>query len=370
MTEPLHRATAAAVLTAGLAGPALAGTAHDLGAGGSFTFYGQLTPTYQSFDDGVNSSNELVDNVHSNSRIGFYLRQPFGQSKFQFRFETALGLKASSSVSQTSTPKAFKWDRTKLRHVDFSLAGNYGKISVGQGSMASDGIGTSDLSGTTVALSQSSPVDGAGSYQLTTTGGALSGIKISSAFANFDGGRKGRIRYDSPSFNGLVVSASYGTEILKSNVDDEYYDVTLRYNRELGDLDVTGALGVAWTDKKAGTDTRDTVASLSVAHASGLNGTLSFGDRDISGNYTYAKIGYKAKLLSVGATAVALDYYSGSGLVSVGSDSQSWGLGVVQKFDDHNVEAYASYRDFSFSDTSGTAYNDANLVLIGARWKF
>lgn len=370
MTDFPRNAALAVLLAAGAATPALAGPTYENASGGSFTFYGQFTPTYQSFDDGVNSSNELVDNVHSNSRVGFYLRQPIGQSKFQFQFETALGFKASSSVSQTSTPKTFKWDRTRLRHVDFSLAGNYGKISLGQGSMASDGIGTRDLSGTTLALSQSSPVDGAGSYQLTTTGGALSGIKIKDAFANFDGGRKGRVRYDSPSFNGLVVSGSYGTEILKSNVDDEYYDLTLRYDRELGDYGVTGALGVAWTNKTVGTDTRDTVASLSIQHASGLNGTVTFGDRDTTGNYAYAKIGYKAKLLSVGSTAVALDYYSGNDLVSNGSDSESWGVGVVQKFDDYNVEAYASYRDFSFSDTSGTAYNDANLVLVGARWKF
>ncbi|TDK49814.1 porin [Antarcticimicrobium luteum] len=369
MTEILRATAAAALMAAGAVGPALAGPTYENASGGSFTFYGQFNPSYLSVDDGVNSHNEIVDNVNSNSRVGFYLRQPVGASKFQFRFETGFGFKSSSAVGQTSTPKNVNWDRTDLRHVDFSLSGAYGTISAGQGSMASDGIGTSDLSGTTVVMGESIVYAGGG-YQLTTSAGALSGIKLSDAFASFDGGRKGRIRYDSPDWNGFVLSTSYGTEVLKAGVDDDYYDVTLRYGKDFGDLKLESALGVAWTDKATGTDTRDTVASVALEHTSGLNGVLSYGARDTSGDYYYAKLGYKMNVLSIGATAVSADYYSGDDLVSAGSDSESWGVGVVQKIDAYNVEAYASYRDLSFSDTSGTTYNDASAVLFGARWKF
>lgn len=369
MSDILRNGISAALLAAGVASPALAGPTYENASGGSFTFYGQFNPTYLSVDDGVTSHDELVDNVNSNSRVGFYLRQPFGASKFQFHFETAFGLKASSAVGQGKDPKNLDWDRTKLRHVDFSLAGRYGKISAGQGSMASDGIGTNDLSGTTLVLGQS-VVDAGGGYQLTTTGGALSGIKLSDAFVSYDGGRKGRIRYDTPDWNGLVLSASYGNEILKDGVDDDYYDLTLRYNKDFGSFKLASALGVAWTESTSSADTRDTVASVAVEHDSGLNGVLSYGNRDTSGDYYYAKLGYKMKVFAVGATAVSVDYYNGDDLVSTGSDSKAWGVGVVQKFDDLNVEAYASYRDFSFSDTSGTSYNDASAVLFGARWKF
>jgi len=369
MTASFRTGLSAAALAVGLTGPALAGPTYENASGGTFTFYGQFDPTWMSFDDGVNTYNDLVDNTNSNSRLGFYLRQPFGAYKFQFQFETALGLKSSASVTQGSEPKDLKWDRTKLRHVDFSLAGDFGKVSVGQGSMASDGASGSDLSGTTLVVSQSL-VDAAGAYQLTTSTGALSGITLNDAFANFDGGRKGRIRYDTPSLSGFVLSASYGTEILKSNVDDDYYDVAVRYKNKFGDYNLESSMAVAWTDRTSAADFRDTIASVSLEHASGLNGTLSYGDRDTTGNYYYAKLGYQAKFFSVGTTSMSVDYYSGSDLISSGSESESWGVGVVQKFDRYHVEAYASYRDYSFSDNSGTAYNDANLVLVGARWKF
>ncbi|GHG79712.1 porin [Pseudodonghicola xiamenensis] len=369
MSDYFRAGLSAVALAAGLAGPALAGPTYENASGGTFTFYGQFDPTWMSFDDGVNSYNDLADNTNSNSRVGFYVRQPFGAYKFQFHFETALGLKSSAAVNQTTEPKDMKWDRTRLRHVDFSLAGDFGKVSAGQGSMASDGAAGSDLSGTTLVVSQSL-IDAAGAYQLTTSGGALSGIKLEDAFANFDGGRKGRIRYDTPSLNGFVLSAAYGTEILKSNVDDDYYDIAVRYNNKFGDYELASSLAVAWTDRDSADDIRDTVASVSVKHASGLNGTVTYGDRDTTGNYYYAKLGYEARFFSVGTTSMAVDYYSGDDLISSGSESESWGVGVVQKFDNYNVEAYASYRDYSFSDNSGTSYNDANLVLVGARWKF
>lgn len=369
MTAFLRNTTAAAVLAAGAASPALAGPTYENGSGGSFTFYGQFSPTFQSVDDGLNSYNELADNVHSNSRVGFYLRQPIGAMKFQFRFETALGLRANNKISQTGTPDAFDWDRSNLRHVDFSLSGDFGKLSLGQGSMASDGVANSDLSGTSVALWQSVQ-DHAASYQFTTTGGALSGIDVGDAFPNFDGGRLGRVRYDSPDLNGFTVSASWGTQILKTGNDDEAYDITLRYNRELGDFDVTSALGVVWTDKVTGTDTRDAIASVSLLHSSGINGTLAYGDRDTTGDYIYAKLGYKANWFAIGSTALAVDYVSGDDLVTPGSNSEGFGVGVVQKIDAANMETYVSYRNYSFDDTTPTSYNDVSAVLFGARWKF
>lgn len=369
MSDSLRSGLSAALLAAGLASPALAGPTYENASGGSFTFYGQFNPTYQSVDDGVRNYDGLADNVHSNSRVGFYLRQPIGAAKFQFQFETALGFRATDKMSQTGGPNWMDWDRTKLRHVDFSLAGAFGKISAGQGSMASDNAAQVDLSGTKVALWQSVK-DHAAGYQFTTAGGALSGIKVGDAFPNFDGGRLGRIRYDSPDLSGFTLSASYGTEILKANNDDDAYDVTVRYKNKLGDFNLESALGVVWNDKATGTDTRDTIGSLSVLHSSGLNGTIAFGDRDTTGNYVYAKLGYKAKLFSIGSTAVAVDYVSGDDLVSAGSSSEGFGLAVVQKIDAANLETYVSYRNYSFDDATPTAYNDVSAVLFGARWKF
>ncbi|MDF1716445.1 MAG: porin [Antarcticimicrobium sp.] len=369
MSNLLLKTLSLTAATAVLGSPALAGPTYESANGGSFTFYGHLSPSYLSVDDGVNSYNEGADNSGSPSRIGFYLRQPFGPSKFQFNFETSFALRGTGSLDQGAAPNWVDWDRSDIRKIDFSLSGTYGTFSIGQGSMASDGLTGADQSGTGLSATVATE-DLASSFQFTTTAGALSGIEVGDAFNSLDGGRLGRVRYDSPSFNGFTFSASYGTDILKTGNDDKAYDVTLRYGKALGEFDLDGALGVVWTDKATGTDTRDTVASFSALHSSGLNGTVGYGDRDTSGNYAYVKLGYKADLFAIGSTAVSLDFYSGDDLVTPGSESESYGLAVVQNIDRLNMETYLGYREYSYEDTSATAYNDLTAVIFGARWKF
>ncbi|TDE40299.1 porin [Antarcticimicrobium sediminis] len=369
MSKLLLKTLSLTAATAALVSPALAGPTYENANGGSFTFYGHLDPSFLSVDDGVNTTSDLADNSSSNSRIGFYLRQPIGQSKFQFQFETALGLRGSADISQTNDLNAMDWDRTDIRKIDFSIAGSYGKFSFGQGSMASDGVAFTDLSGTGLPTT-ASVEDLASSFELTTTAGALSGISIGDAFPTFDGARLGRVRYDSMSLNGFTLSTSYGTNILTEGNDDEAYDVTVRYQNQFGDYNFDSALGVIWTDKATGADTRDISTSFSVMHSSGLNGAISYGDRDTGGNYGYIKLGYTANLFAIGSTAVSVDYYTGDDLVSVGSESESFGIGLVQNIDSANVETYLGYREYSYEDTSATTYNDLSALIFGARWSF
>jgi len=237
--------------------------------------------------------------------------------------------------------------------------------------MASDGLAESDLSGTGV-IQTSSIADSAGGFLFRTSTGTLSGVSIGSAFRSLDGGRLGRVRYDTPEFSGFTVSASYGEEILRSNSDREAYDVAVRYtNDDLGDFTINGALGAVWNENGPGTKTRDIVASFAALHEpSGVSFAVAGGDRDTGGDYAFAKLGYTANFLSVGATSFAIDYYDGSDMVTSGDSAESWGIAAVQNFDNLNLETYVAYRDYSYSDTSATSYQDSSSVMAGARWKF
>lgn len=370
-TKLFAAGTSALALTALLAAPAVAGPTYSSANGGTFTWYGQLNPTFQSYDDGAEDFSRLLDNGNSGSRIGFTLAQPFGENTLKFRFETSLSLRSSDGVNQNDTGDITNWTRSDLRHVDLSWeTARYGTFSFGQGSMAADGATGIDLSGTGVAAN-ASVADAAGGYFLRTSTGALSGIEIGDVFATFDGSRRGRIRYDSPEFAGFTVSASYGEDILSSNADTEQYDIALNYaNSDLGDFTVEGALAVNWTDK-SGAETRDTIASAAVLHEpTGLSLSVAGGDRDTGGNYGYVKIGYSANLLPVGKTSFSVDYYDGSDLVSTNDSAESFGVAAVQKFDKQNLEAYIAYREYSYDDTSATTYQDGSAILAGARWKF
>lgn len=357
-----------AVLVAVAGAPALAEFKYDNSSGGSVRLYGQFDPAYLSFDDGVSTTSEIVDNTNSNSRVGLDLHQPFGANTFRFNFETALGLRASAGVSQTNTPSGLDWERTNIRKVDFSFeTASYGTFSAGQGSMATDGAAESDFSGTTLVTYSSIP-DTAESFQFRTSAGALSGITIGDNFSNFDGGRRGRVRYDSPTFSGFTVSAAWGTEILAENNDDDFMDIALRYAGEFGSIKLQSAVGFSRRDS-GGTDRDDTIGSISMLHASGFNATLALGDREGAGDYRYSKLGYIGNWLSVGSTALSVDYYDGSDTISSGSSSESVGIGVVQKIDSANLEVYLGYRTYELSEST-QSYQDASSILFGTRLKF
>ena len=366
----MNRTTPAliAVLLASTAGSALAEFRYDLDGGGSVLLYGQFDPAYLIFDDGVDSYGNLVDNVNSNSRFGLDFTQQYGENTFRFNFESAFGFRGSAGVSQVFKVDEFDWDRTNIRKVDFSLkTPMYGTFYVGQGSMATDGVAESDLSGTTL-VTYSSISDTAGAFLFRTSAGALSAVTIGAVFSDLDGGRRGRIRYDTPSFAGFTLSVAYGEEILNSNVNATFSDIALKYSETLGDYKVQAGIGYSYRDGDT-FDQEDTFGSVSVLHSSGFNGTLAAGSRDGGGNYGYAKLGYIGNWLAAGSTAISVDYYDGSDFLVSGSSSESFGFGAVQKIDRLNLEAYLGYRTYAYSQV-GASFKDADSILFGARFKF
>ena len=357
---------AAALATAAV--PAAAEYKFENGSGGSLKFYGQFSPAYTSVDDGVSSTSTVVDNAHSGSRVGVKYSQPIGQDTFTFTFETALGLRSSAGVSQTFTPKGAEWERTNLRKIDFGYqSARYGNFSIGQGSMATDGIAEADFGGTGMAL-YNGIGDVAGAFAFRTSAGALSTVTIGDVTPSLDGGRRGRVRYDTPDFNGFTLSVAAGTDVLNQNNSDDYYDVALRYASEFGTAKVNAGVGFSRRDRN-GVDRDDTSGSVAVLLDNGLNFAVAAGSRDGSGDYAYGKVGYNANLISAGQTAFAVDYYQGNDFNTVGSESKSYGVAVQQKIDSLNTEVYLAYRTYELTETA-TSYNDIDSVLFGARWKF
>lgn len=342
---------------------------YDTGNGGSILVYGQFDPAYLSFDDGVSTASEIVDNTNSNSRVGLWYRNPTDTGEFAINLETSFGLRPSALVTQGRTPDGIDWRRTNIRKVEAIWKNDrYGTFYLGQGSMSSDGASSKDLSGTSLVLYNSIP-DTAGAFRFRTTAGALSTKTIAQAFGSFDGGRKVRVRYDTPSYGGVRLSVSYGEEVLAKNVDQNVADIGLLYSGQVGSVTMVGGLAYSRVEFGTGVKRHDTVGSFSLLHDTGFNVTVAAGNRQETGTYVYGKLGCKASWFSVGSTALAVDYYSGRDKTSVGSESDSVGIGVVQSFDKARIEAYLGYREYSLTETAAT-YRDASSVMFGARWKF
>ncbi len=331
-------------------------------------FYGQLNLGVINVDNGASDETSFTDNDNSNSRVGAIFRQDLANGgQFRFHFETALGLTGSSSISGSDDSLDGDFTRRDLRKLELIYqTAKIGTFSFGQGSIATDGTAEADFSGTSV-IAYSSLQDQAGSQEFQLANGTGSGTRIGNAFSAFDGSRRFRIRYDTPTYKGFGLAISAGEEVLARGNDGEFYDIGLTYNRDFGDYKVAGRFGHSIRDS----DEAFTLGSAAVLHEpTGLSFALAAGQaRESDANYVYAKAGLQRDWISLGRTHLSLDYYNGEDFAFADSESESVGLAIVQKVDAYNVELYASYRTYDF-DGGGASNQDVDVTFVGARWKF
>lgn len=340
----------------------------------TFDFYGQLNFGLFSVDDGTESETFVTDNDNSNTRVGAIYSNDLGNGgTIKGHFETALGIDGSAASTMENNDSDIDLNRTELRKLEliYETAG-YGTFYGGQGSMSADGVAEADFSGTTL-VSYSSITDLAASFEFRPDGGALSGTSVRNAFDSYDGARRARVRYDTPTYNGFTGSISWGKELLVVPDKLEFTDIAVKYANDYGDYKVDGRLGYQWINATEDGDTDEEVASgsFAVLHTpTGLNFAFASGtaDEDDS-SYYYAKVGYIQNWFSLGSTALSLDIYDGSDFDTDGSDSQSFSIAAVQNIDAYNLEVYAGYRAYEF-DARGTDYEDIDVFVVGARWKF
>ncbi|MGJ8625962.1 MAG: porin [Sulfitobacter sp.] len=337
-------------------------------SGPTVDFYGQLNLGIINVDDGFGSQSAFTDNDNSNSRIGLIYKQGLANGgEFRLHFESALGLTGSSSISRGNDDFEGNFRRTDLRKFELIYqTPNIGTFSIGQGSIATDGSAEADFSGTSV-IAYSSLQDQAGSQQFRLSTGANAGTTVGNAFSAFDGSRRFRIRYDTPTYNGFGLAVSAGEEVLARGNDGEFYDIGLKYDKDYGDFKVAGRLGYSIRDSAE----ELLLGSVAVLHEpTGLNLAVAAGrQQQGDDNYVYVKGGIRRDWLSYGETALSVDYYQGDDFQTAGSESTSYGIAAVQKLDAYGVELFASYRRYEF-ENAGPQIEDIDVTFVGARWKF
>jgi hypothetical protein len=343
----------------------------NLTSGGVMTFYGQFNPVFQSFDDGEETTSGIVDNGNWNSRVGFTIVQPSGDMTLRARFETGFGFRNSAAVSQDFTPEWIDWQATSLRWFEVAGDSRFGTLSLGQGSSASDGTAGLDDSFTFHAGATDSS-DGFGAFQFRDDDGNLTGVTIGSVNNSFDGARRFRARYDTPVLGGVMLSTSYGMNILVEEDNTDYYDVAARWTGEIGDFAVRAAVGYQWLDNPDGKDTERLAGSGTVVHTpTGLNVAISAGQQIDGASYVWGRAGWRNEVFSAGATSISLDYYNGWDFLTDGAETVNYGVYGVQTFDALSIDIYGGLRKFTYDDdVTGNTYQDAYGVLTGVRFFF
>jgi len=357
-------ATVVAVLM-GMQSPALAADApNDEG----WEFYGLLNFGLMQVDDGNATETYAAENPSVPSRIG--LLRAFSaddQNTLTLQFETGLGFTDLGEVSPRNDGFEINIDRTVLRIFEVAYdSAQYGRVSLGQGSMASDGASGVDLSSTGLAIGPAIGDLGGGTEFLGSDGEG-SGVFVGDVFDDLDGPRRFRIRYDTPIWQGLRLSAAHGQEILRSGNDFHYRDVAATYSAENDVFSFEAAASYEWIDNVE----ERALASASALHkATGLNATLATGANHIGeGRYLYGKLGAKRDIWQLGTTAVAVEYYDGEDFGFAASRSDAVGLGVTQNIAALDLDIVAALRRYGLSSPASD-FEDVTVTMLGVRWRF
>jgi hypothetical protein len=291
----------------------------------------------------------------------------------------------------------------------FIKSDQLGKVSVGKQSQASDNTAILvDGSGSLVPANWVS-FDVNSFFVRNSTTGNLTTLRWGPAggcvWGDCNGAPTNSVRYDSPTFGGFSVSASWG--------EDDFWDVAARYAGEFHDFKVSVAAAYSQTNSTS-FDSPNVIQPFDsgyfqigayVEHvptglfAYGAYGHLNFfdrGDTDIDSNNTwYVKGGIRQRWNPLGHTVLYGEYEraqnnasstaflnpdgttnagdNGAGVAFAGeSEVRMWGLGAVQEIDAAAMSLWIKYRNLDL-DTSGTGAFDAdhfNEVTFGGLINF
>jgi hypothetical protein len=344
--------------------------------GSSLNLYGWINYGILSFDDGRETNTYgPIDNSNSPSRIGLAYTRPVGTWTFGARVEVQNLFYSTAFVNQVDSSADLDFRRRDIRWIEVSAtAPEVGTISVGQGSMATDGVTNLDLSGTTV-IGYSSVGDSASGQFLRFSDPERpieEAPQVGQVFRGFNGPRRVRLRYTTPEFSGFTAAAAYGRELLSNRSDlreEDLFDVSLFYAGDHGPFQLGAGGGYFWD----AFDRETLSAAVSALHEpTGLNLTFAAAESDVSDrteSYWYAKLGLRSDVFAFGTTAASIDYYAGSDFRQQGSESTSYGFALVQNVDQARSEVWLTLRRYQYDEVA-TEYQDALAFYGGLRWRF
>lgn len=324
---------------------------------------GQVNRAVMHVKDGTNSDLFHVDGDNSSTRFRFTGTQALSPStKAGVIFEVEYQSNPSNAVTFANQVASPSLDE---RHMDIFYLSSWGKASIGQGDGAANGGVETDLSGTQVAH-YAGVADIGGAFAFRTAAG-VAGPTIGQALNRQDfESRYDRVRYDSPAFGGVTLSASFGTKDTRREVT-EY---ALRYAGDGGFGRIAAALGMS--NKKlapgaAGVDDKVVGGSVSWLHPAGYNVTVGHSTRELSasrdGKFNYLKLGFKR-----GDHAVSADLGMGDDQNALGDEAKVVGVGYVYRAAKW-AELYGLVKNHSL-ERPGTAFEDIRIVMAGTRLKF
>ncbi len=355
----------------------------------SLQMYGNLNRAILIWDDGVEDDIYHVDNDHSSTKIG--IRGTGGLKPgwtVGYDIQWNVQIADTSEVDQTDfsrndSGRPVAWD---IRRAEtYVESAQFGRITTGQGSAASDGSSEVDL-----AFANYSSDTLYNTRFILRGADPVGDLRWGELGSNLDGaGRTLRIRYDSPSIYGFILSASAG--------NDDYWDVALRFSKEWNSVRFAAAVAYSEFDDDSGKSPDFDIlsGSASILHTpSGLFLSVAGARRDtdaftetvagcespqslLNGDAACSQVSYESGT-EIDLDEDLIEYFSDAGLVSAfGEDydrakQEAWfywlkggvsrdftGMGATTIFG-----AYGQYRDFAKGRLIGLEFDEVEATIV------
>lgn len=358
------------------------------------TLSGQVNRVLLLWDDGAARDAYIVDNIYSASRFNLAARTALSPD-----IATLASIEIESRQAASTTVSAGNDDgiepgiRTRYAYwgIESKAAG---RITLGQLAPLTNALVYYKLWELTAHTSPDALFNF--SFAARSENGRQTGLTWSRLASGYETLRNDYVRYDSPSFGGLVLSGDFG--------DNDAWDAGFTFDRQFGAVKIAAAYGhFEESDEVRVVDDR---ASLLMRHMpSGVYGHLAVARRrhaekgaDVS-TVLYANVGIKRPMLLDGPTLLYIeaarhaDAFAGPGVAApfglpqIGASADDdrllssavdrIGAGIMQSFAGDAVELYAMglhYRPAADigdgDDRVDAALRGWTGVVLGSRVKF
>jgi predicted porin len=360
----------------------------------SLTVSGHVSEVVMFWDDGGESNAYVVTNAHAPSRFRFV-----GEAKITsdwsagYYLELNVSSADSNAVTQSNDDAG---NAIAIRQSNWYLKSNtLGTLRVGQLSPATDDL----ILGTPANLGHASTADigltGGGLAFRDSITGALHALTIASTVPTLDTARRNAVRYDTPTFQGFRLAASWG--------EDDFWDVALWMANTWGDFKVVfnigyledtegNGFGSSFSTDAAtgfccgGYNFQEIKGSAGIMHVpTGLFVDGAYVHRefdDTRGNgviapredfeFWYVKAGIEGKWTPLGRTTLFGQYghaeswnlSRANNLIGDSQDLDHWGGGINQEITAAAMDLFLVYKNFEADVTAAAAGGKQNLESI------
>jgi len=274
--------------------------------------------------------NRAIISVDGRAKDGDLMHVDANSSETRFRFTGSEELENGMTAGiQLELGRPGNW---RTRHANVYLSSAAGKVTVGQGSAAMDGVAHADLGGP-------SWLGGATNW-CSYAGG-------STACPSNDGNRIQVLRYDTPAIGPASIAVSTG--------NNDYWDAKLSISGSMGDAGYAVRIGHAGQNDEDISEV--TTASVGVGFGQGTTLALAWSQDDANDHeYQYMKLDH-----SYGDGSIGVYYKRGETDMTEGS---LWGIAVGHSLGG-GATAYAGFRQMSEDNME-----DVDLIVAGLRVTF